>query len=318
MGESRMEESYIEKSCFGSPRGSAFRCRAPRRGSHFSAALALPLALLVLTVLTAAAPADYSYLTRAFRARNPYAVSRADDRGRSMTQCIDRGDYYELTNVSFFAYKKYDATDVRAAEPGETFRIDGKAYEVVDIGPQDADGYSEYTLERRDGYGEVTRAYLVPVNPGKNKKVYYIAEKRSSSDGSFDSAELYVTGSIFVRKDAVVVSANAGPDGLKKVVSAEQYYTLDRGTLPSVAAGGVISSESAGDSGNAAADSAAVDGTASNAASNAASRSEELFQGGYSASENLYLVNGSFAMDENGYVVSFAEKPWELSTNGVR
>ena len=188
----------------------------------------------------------------------------------------------------------------------------------MDIGPQDADGYSEYTLERRDGYGEVTRAYLVPVNPGKNKKVYYIAEKRSSSDGSFDSAELYATGSIFVRKDAVVVSANAGPDGLKKVVSAEQYFTLDRGTLPSVATGGVISSESAGDSGNAAADSAAVDGTAGNAASNAASRSEELFQGGYSASENLYLVNGSFAMDENGYVVSFAEKPWELSTNGVR
>lgn len=293
------------------------------RGFRLSAALALPLALLVLTVLTAAAPADYSYLTRAFRARNPYAVSRTDDRGRSMTQCIDRGDYYELTNVSFFAYKKYDAADVRAAEHGETFRIDGKAYEVVDIGPQDADGYSEYTLERRDGYGEVTRAYLVPVNPGKNKKVYYIAEKRSSSDGSFDSAELYATGSIFVRKDAVVVSANAGPDGLKKVVSAEQYFTLDRGTLPSVAAGGVISSESAGDSGDTAADSAAVDsaavdGTAGNAASSASSRSEELFQGGYSASENLYLVNGSFAMDENGYVVSFAEKPWELSTNGVR
>ena len=244
------------------------------------------------------APTDYSYLTAAFRARNPFAVSRTDDRGRSLTSCIDRGTYYELTNVSFYAYKKYDAADVRATEPGETFRIDGKAYVVKETGPQDADGYSEYTLERTDGYGNITRAYLVPVHPGKNKKTYYIAEKRGNADGSFDSAELYATGSMFLKKDASVVSANAGADGLKKVVTAAQYLTMDSSLLPSAAAGGVIAGNG---NGNAADRDFEV--------SAPSARSEEIFLGGYREKEGLIVINGSFALDAEGYVVSFAEKP---------
>ncbi|MBR7057673.1 MAG: hypothetical protein IKI35_02995, partial [Stomatobaculum sp.] len=73
----------------------------------------------------AAMPTSYSYLTNAFKARVPYAESRTDDRGRSLSKLVDCGDHYELTNVNLYAYKKYDAAEVENLSVGERYTVEG-------------------------------------------------------------------------------------------------------------------------------------------------------------------------------------------------
>ena len=79
------------------------------------------------SIVYAAAPTDYSYLTNAFKARVPYAESRKDDRGRSLSKLLDCGDHYELTCVNLYAYKKYNAEEVGNLSVGDRMTVEGKA-----------------------------------------------------------------------------------------------------------------------------------------------------------------------------------------------
>ena len=210
----------------------------------------------------AAMPTEYSYLTNAFKARVPYAESRTDDRGRSLSKLVDCGDHYELTNVNLYAYKKYDAAEVENLSVGERYTVEGKAYKLKEIKEN-----GERILERKDAF-DTEYAYLVPVDPGRNKKGYYISVKQSLSDGSRDSADLYYSGTIFFRKDCVMQSLGLREDGTRAAVDAEMYFTADRNSLPP----------------------------------------EGLFSYGKDAAEDLISVCGSIVLDSEGYVVSYTEK----------
>ena len=210
----------------------------------------------------AAATTDYSYLTNAFKARVPYAESRKDDRGRSLSTLIDCGDHYELTSVNLYAYKKYDAETVENLTPGERFAVEGKAYILKEIRES-----GERVLERNDAV-DTECASLIPVNPGRNKKGYYISVKQGLSDGSRDSADLYYSGSVFFRKDCVMQSLGLQEDGTRGSVDAETYFTTDRNSL----------------------------------------LPEGLYSYGKNAAEDLISVCGSIVLDSEGYVVSYTEK----------
>lgn len=210
----------------------------------------------------AAAPTDYSYLTNAFKARVPYAESRKDDRGRSLSKLLDCGDHYELTGVNLYAYKKYNAEEVENLSVGDRMTVEGKAYRLKEIREN-----GERVLERKDAF-DTEYAYLVPVDPGRNKKGYYISVKQSLSDGSRDSADLYYSGTIFFRKDCVMQSLGLREDGTRAAVDAETYFTADRNSLPP----------------------------------------EGLFSYGKDAAEDLISVCGSIVLDSEGYVVSYTEK----------
>ncbi|MBQ7535869.1 MAG: hypothetical protein IJT43_09675 [Stomatobaculum sp.] len=173
----------------------------------------------------AAAPTDYSYLTSAYRARMPYAESQKDDNGRSLSTLIDHGDYYELTNVNLYAYKKYAADEVENVSVGDRFTVEGKAYKLVSIGE---DG--ERVLERKNAF-ETEYAYLKPVDPGRNKQGYYISVRKNLEDGSRDSADIYYGGSVFLKKDCAVQSLGLTEDGSRNTVSADTYLTADKGSL---------------------------------------------------------------------------------------
>ncbi len=184
-----------------------------------AAAAALLAAAACVTAL-AAAPTDYSYLTSTYRYRLPWMESRVDDRGRSLSEVRDCGDHYEVTAVSFFTHTKYKEDDVvPEAYVGGKLNISGKAYIVESV----SEDLSEILLVRKDGYGDASYIRLQKVTPGKNKSSYYIAVQESAMEGSFDSGELYATGSAFVRKDCVIF-----PAGGTAQVTAEQYLTQDR------------------------------------------------------------------------------------------
>ena len=210
----------------------------------------------------AAMPTSYSYLTNAFKARVPYAESRTDDRGRSLSKLVDCGDHYELTNVNLYAYKKYDAAEVENLSVGERYTVEGKAYKLKEIKEN-----GERVLERKDAF-DTEYAYLIPVNPGRNKKGYYISVKHSLSDGSRDSSDLYYTGTIYLRKDCVMESLGLQEDGSRASVDAGTYFTTDRKSL----------------------------------------LPEGLFSYGYDAAEDLLSVCGSITLDSEGYVISYTEK----------
>ena len=210
----------------------------------------------------AAMPTEYSYLTNAFKARIPYAESRKDDRGRSLSKLLDCGDHYELTDVNLYAYKKYDAGEVESLSPGERFVVEGKAYKLKEIRES-----GERVLERKNAF-DTEYACLIPVDPGRNKKGYYISVKQSLSDGSRDSADLYYSGTVFFRKDCVMQSLGIQEDGARAAVGAEAYFTTDRNSL----------------------------------------LPEGMFSYGKDAAEDLILVCGSIVLDSEGYVVSYTEK----------
>ena len=215
------------------------------------------------------APAPYSYLTTAYRARLPYAESELDDYGRSLTRVFDRGEYYELTNVNLYAHRKYNAEEVENAAVGDRLNIEGKAYtlkQILDDGTR--------ILERKNAF-ETTAIRLVPVNPGRGKTGYYISVKQDAAGGSagiaelgVDSAEIYYGGSIFIKKDCVMRSLLAGDDGAKKEVTAETYLTVDRKSFSP----------------------------------------EELFRYGCDAGEGLVLLRGYFTTDQSGVFTSYEEK----------
>ncbi len=210
----------------------------------------------------AAASADYRYLTSAYRARMPYAESQKDDQGRSLSRLIDHGDYYELTNVNLYVQEKYKAEDVEAAAVGDRLNVAGKAYKVISIAE---DG--ERTLERKNAFGS-TYAYLIPVDPGRNKTGYYIAVKKDIDGGTADSADMYYGGSVYLRKDCVMQSLKTGDDGTRSSVSAETYLTVDRDVYSP----------------------------------------EESFRYGYDASEELRTLCGNFTLDEEGYFITYTER----------
>ena len=127
---------------------------------------------------------------------------------------------------------------------------------------------------------------LKQVEPGKNKTGYYIAAQEASAAGSFDSSELYATGSAFVRKDCLVFPAGSTgltesgqasepgekvpmtvPEG-QTMVTAEEYLTRNRTDYDP----------------------------------------EGQFRYGFNAREGLITLRGSFTMDENGYITSIVEK----------
>ena len=210
----------------------------------------------------ASATTDYSYLTNAFKARIPYAESRKDDRGRSLSKLLDCGDHYELTSVNLYAYRKYDTEEVENLSVGERFAVEGKAYKLKEIREN-----GERVFERKDAF-DTEYAYLMPVDPGRNKKGYYISVKQSLSDGSRDSSDLYYSGSVFFRKDCVMQSLGTQEDGSRAEVSAETYFTTDRKDL----------------------------------------LPEGLFSCGKDAAEDLISVCGSIVLDSEGYVISYTEK----------
>ena len=233
------------------------------------------------------APAPYSYLTTAYRARLPYAESELDDYGRSLTRVIDRGEYYELTNVNLYAHRKYNAEEVENAAVGDRLNIEGKAYtlkQVMDDGTR--------ILERKN-YFETTEIRLIPVNPGRGKTGYYVSVKADAAGGTagssgepqggaeestgiaaatategVDSADIYYGGSIFIKKDCVMRSLLAGEDGAKKEVTAETYLTVDRKSFSP----------------------------------------EELFRYGCDAGEGLVMLRGYFTTDQSGVFTSYEEK----------
>lgn len=285
----------------------------------------------------AAAPADYSYLTSAYRARGTFLESRKDDNGRSISEVIDRGDYYELTNVNFYVYRKYSTDEVEACVPGDIFRVNGRAYTVESA----ADG--EYVLARTDSYGETTYEYLRRVEPGKNKQSYYIAEKRSNADGSFDSADLYSSGSAFFRKDALI-SAAPGKTACQDVPANEEGAAV-QGSQTSE--GAASESEAAGqesrtEEGTAPEPAAAQEGQESEKDTMEAAGAAEMadatamtdmsdmtdmpvmtaeqyftsgadargicFDGGWFPNEGYAKLNGTFTLDADGYITSFTEK----------
>ena len=168
----------------------------------------------------AAMPTSYSYLTNAFKARVPYAESRTDDRGRSLSKLVDCGDHYELTNVNLYVYKKYDAAEVENLSIGERYPVEGKAYKLKEIKEN-----GERVLERKDAF-DTEYAYLIPVDPGRNKKGYYISVKHSLSDGSRDSSDLYYTGTIYLRKDCVMESLGLQEDGNRAKPSSRRPVFL--------------------------------------------------------------------------------------------
>ena len=215
----------------------------------------------------AAVPAEavtYKALTNAYRLREPFLMNSTDENGRSRTEAVDRGDCFELTNVLLFAYVKYGEDEVKSAGVGDTLKVNGKVYEVAEISE---DGI--YTLERKDGTGYSAREYLRPVNTGKNKKGYYIAYRgEDPSDESFDSADLYYTGSVFIRKDCPVLAVSLAEDGTLPAVSAETYLTGDRASF-------------------------GADGA---------------FRYGRSGAEQEVTLNGRFTLDEAGYIVTYTEK----------
>ena len=241
------------------------------------------LAAAACVTSLAAAPADYSYLSETFRYRLPWMESRVDDRGRSLSEVKDCGDYYEVTNVSFFTHTKYKEDDVRIrAYEGGTLNISGKAYTVETV----TEDLSELLLVRKDGYGNASYIRLQKVTPGKGKSSYYIAVQEQAVEGSFDSGELYATGSAFIRKDCLVFPAGSVgmiesgqaaepgeqapmtvPEG-QTMVTAEEYLTRNRAEL-----------DPAGQ-----------------------------FRYGSNAREGLITLSGSFTMDENGYITSIVEK----------
>ena len=198
-----------------------------KRGKRTAAGILAAMLLLIGSCLPvyAAAPTDYSYLTSAYRARMPYAESQKDDNGRSLSTLIDHGDYYELTNVNLYAYRKYAADEVENAAVGDRLTVEGKAYRLVSIGE---DG--ERILERKNAFG-TEYAYLKPVVPGRNKQGYYISVRRNPEDGSRDSADLYYGGSVFLKKDCAVQSLFQAADGSRSTVSAETYLTEDKNSL---------------------------------------------------------------------------------------
>ena len=218
------------------------------------------------------APAPYSYLTTAYRARLPYAESELDDYGRSLTRVFDRGEYYELTNVNLYAHRKYNAEEVENAAVGDRLNIEGKAYtlkQVLNDGTR--------ILERKTAF-ETASIRLVPVNPGRGKTGYYISVKQDAAGGStgtadiaelgVDSADIYYGGSIFIKKDCVMRSLLAGDDGAKKEVTAETYLTVDRKSFSP----------------------------------------EELFRCGCDAGEGLVLLRGYFTADQSGVFTAYEEK----------
>ena len=228
------------------------------------------------------APAPYSYLTTAYRARLPYAESELDDYGRSLTRVFDRGEYYELTNVNLYSHRKYNAEEVENAAVGDRLNIEGKAYtlkQVLNDGTR--------ILERKNAF-ETASIRLVPVNPGRGKTGYYISVKQDAAGGStgtadtagggsgtadiaelgVDSAEIYYGGSIFIKKDCVMRSLLAGDDGAKKEVTAETYLTVDRKSFSP----------------------------------------EELFRCGCDAGEGLVLLRGYFTTDQSGVFTAYEEK----------
>lgn len=212
----------------------------------------------------AAVDTSYSALTSAYRLREPFLQNSTDENGRSRTEVIDRGDCYELTNVLLFAYVKYNEDDVDWAGVGDTLKIDGKGYIVKEISD---DGV--YTLTRTDGYGNISYEYLRPVNAGKNKKGYYIAVRSDNPDDeSFDSADLYYTGSVFIRKDCPVLSAALAEDGSLPVITAETYLTGDSASF---------------------------------------SPNGE-FRYGRNATEQEVTLKGKFTLDAGGYIVNLTEK----------
>lgn len=212
----------------------------------------------------AASSTTYTALTNAYRLRGTFLQNSTDENGRSRTEVIDCGDYYELTNVLLFVYVKYSEDDVEWAGVGDTLKVNGKAYEVKDISD---DGV--YTLTRTDGSGYVSYEYLRPVDAGKNRKRYYIAYRSSDpSDGSFDSADLYYTGSVYMKKDCPVLANSLLEDGTLPVISAETYLTGDRALF-------------------------GADGS---------------FRYGRDASEDEVTLNGTFTLDDGGYIENYTEK----------
>ena len=268
----------------------------------------------------AAAPADYSYLTSAYRARGTFLESRKDDNGRSMSEVIDRGDYYELTNVNFYVFRKYSTDEVEACVPGDIFRVNGRAYTVESA----ADG--EYVLARTDSYGEITYEYLRRVEPGKNRQSYYIAEKRSNADRSFDSADLYSSGSAFFRKDALI-SAAPWKTACRDVPASEeaapgntvgQDWLAAEGTVqePQVFEEGVPERMELPAAEDLASDTASqVDDmpdttvmTAEQYFTSDADARGLCFDGGWFPNEGYAKLNGTFTLDTDGYITSFTEK----------
>ena len=280
----------------------------------------------------AAAPADYSYLTSAYRARGTFLESRKDDNGRSMTGVIDCGDYYELTNVNFYVYRKYSTDEVEACVPGDIFRVNGRAYTVQSAG----DG--EYVLARTDSYGETTFEYLRRVEPGKNKQSYYIAEKRSSADGSFDSADLYSSGSAFFRKDALISvspgKAAAAESQIPEAVLSEETAVRTGEELTEAAAsqteapqpeeiasqteatqpettafqaGGLIPEGTSAEEGSGTAAGVTVM-TAEQYFTSGADARGPYFAGGWFPNEGYAKLCGTFTLDADGYITSYTEK----------
>ena len=175
---------------------------------------------------------------------------------------MDCGDHYELTDVNLYAYKKYAAEEVEDLSVGERMTVEGRAYRLKEIREN-----GERVFERKDAF-DTEYAYLVPVDPGRNKKGYYISVRRSLSDGSRDSADLYYSGTLFFRKDSVMQSLGLQEDGTRAAVDAETYFTTDKNTL----------------------------------------LPEGLFSCGKDAAEDLISVCGSIVLDSEGYVVSYTEK----------
>ena len=248
-----------------------------------TAAAAALLAAAACVTSLAAAPADYSYLSETFRYRLPWLESRTDDRGRSLSVVKDCGDHYEVTGVSFFTHTKYKEDDVRIqAFAGGKLNISGMAYTVESV----TEDLSELLLVRKDGYGNASYIRLQKMTPGKGKSSYYIAVQEQAVEGSFDSGELYATGSAFLRKDCLIFPAGSAglaesgqaagpgeaaqmtvPEG-QTMVTAEQYLTRNRADY-----------DPAGQ-----------------------------FRYGFNAREGLVTLCGSFTMDENGFITSIVEK----------
>ena len=270
------------------------------------------------------APAPYSYLTTAYRARLPYAESELDDYGRSLTQVIDRGEYYELTNVNLYAHRKYNAEEVENAAVGDRLNIEGKAYtlkQVMDDGTR--------ILERKN-YFETTEIRLIPVNPGRGKTGYYVSVKADTAGGTAGST--YAAGGSTGSTDAAGgsssnIGAAAGSTGnsgetpgiaegnpsteeenpgiaaataTEGVDSADIYY----GGSIFIKKDCVMRSLLAGD------DGAKKEVTAETylTVDRKSFSPEELFRYGCDAGEGLVLLRGYFTTDQSGVFITYEEK----------
>ena len=115
----------------------------------------------------------------------------------SLFTITDRGDYYEISNVSIYRQLYLDAEQVNNLRPGDTLFLQGQTYTLNSIERQEnSNGLAPfYRISLSGPPNEIHSLY--PTKDGK----HYIVEE-SSDDPLLE--EIY-TGPVWVRKDASIM-----------------------------------------------------------------------------------------------------------------